>query len=116
MRDWRGTRYHDITDPIARDAIAEVSDFLFQIGPSFQRINQGQQSDSTGTPLPMPDLSVLDNFVFMPGRGTDQIVNSLNATNVGLTIKGNPSQSVDIFRVRNNSLTDYLCVGFDGQR
>src|SRR5439155_6973097 len=102
-RDYKGVIFHRIEDTPTREAIAVIDDFLRQIGATVNRVAQNLQPDASGSVIVVPfDQSVLANYVYMPGRTADQIVNALGPGNVALTINSAPGATADILRVQNS--------------
>src|SRR5438477_10095133 len=70
-------------------SLGEMDKVMRELGPATARISNNQRPDGSGTPIAPPfDESILNSYVYMPGRAVDQVVNALASTNVALTVKG----------------------------
>jgi len=127
MRDYHGSllgigQEHPSDHHVNRElrrvwyTVSQIDTALRELGPAALRITNNQQPNGSGSAIAPPfDMTILNDYVLMPGRAADQIVNALAATNVALTARGTTAQSADIFRIQSVSGSNWLRVAADGQ-
>ena len=84
IKDWHGITYDAIGDSQAREAVAIINDYLFQLSPGIGRITKGLLPNSSGTAIVPPGLS---DFLYKPGILGGQIAHGGTAAGDNLTLR-----------------------------
>lgn len=94
MRDYTGVPFQSIPQPDhpdfvprLRNIVSQIDFYLLDLNRGMSRIQQGQVPDGSGNPISTFDPSILNDYLFLPGRTGGQIVHAIDAS-PGVTVSG----------------------------